>query len=212
MAIEINSVKYGKKIIDSKTIIGVIGNNRESFIKSLSGKNIYYLNKYNNFEKIIIDDSLLEYRKILDIDNIFNDNMELSHSRKKLLQYYLMISSNANILVINEPYLDLDYSEIKKINRLFNKLVKDGKTIIISSCDINIIYSICKKVLLVNNDSIYYSSIKCLNDIELLNKYNIEIPNIVEFVLLAKKKNIKIPFSKDVRDLIKDVYRNVSKK
>ena len=38
------------------------------------------------------------------------------------------------------------------------------------------------------------------------------MPNIVEFVKLAKNKKIKLKYSHDIRDLIKDVYRNVSQK
>ncbi len=123
-----------------------------------------------------------------------------------------MFQSNKNILVIDEPFLDLDYCEKKKITSLINKLVRNGKTVIIGSDDINIIYSLCKKVLLLNDSEIDYQSISCLTKEEVLNKYKEEMPNIVRFIKLANKRNVNISYSKDIRDLIKDVYRNVSKK
>ena len=98
----------------------------------------------------------------------------MSHSERKILQYYLMFQSNKNILIIDEPFIDLDYQEKKKIISIINKLVHDGKTIIIGSDDINIIYSLCKKVLLIKETNIDYQNIKCLTKIE-QNLQNINI-------------------------------------
>ena len=89
-------------------------------------------------------------------------------------------------------------------------MIKEGKTIIIGSHDSNIIYSLCKKVILVDNYDLYYDDIKILINEKVISKYHLDMPNIIKFINLAKKKNITIPFSKDIRDLIKDVYRNVS--
>lgn len=213
MAIILKNKLFNETSIDSKTIIGVLGKNYFEFLKSLEGNGVYYLNKSRIIKRNNINSDFLEYRKLLKVDSYINKKTkDLSHSQKRLLQYFLMIESNSKIMVINEPYLDLDSDEVKIIKRILNKLVKDGKTIIIGSMDINIIYSLCKKVLIIRDNELIYDSVQCLNDIKLLNKYNLDIPNIVEFVELAKKKNINLPYSKDIRDLIKDVYRNVSKK
>lgn len=213
MAIILKSKKYSEIIIDSKTIIGVLGNNYDEFIKSLNGRDVYYLDSNRNTVIDANDNIGEEYRKLLKTDNIINKSIrELSHSEKRLLKYYLMIKNDSKVMVINNPYLDLDNSEVKNINSILKKLVKSGKTIIIGSSDINEIYLLCKKVLIVNDNNIYYDDIKCLNNKKLLKKHQLDIPNIVEFIELAKAKGIKIPYSKDIRDLIKDVYRNVSKK
>ena len=45
---------------------------------------------------------------------------------------------------------------------------------------------------------------------DFLKKNRINITKIVEFTYLAKKKkNIKIDYHKDVRDIIKDIYKHV---
>ena len=214
MAITLKCKKYPEIVIDSNKIIGVLGNNYREFLKSFTGEDVYYLrkDKYNSIT-IIDDDELLEYRKLLKIDNVINKKQkDLSHSERRLLEYFLMVGSNSKIMIIDEPYLDLDYSEIKIINNLLKKLIKEGKTIIIGSSNINDIYMICKKVLLIGDEELLYDNVRCLTKKDILEKYHLDVPDIVEFVELAKKKNIKIPYSKDIRDLIKDVYRNVSKK
>ena len=47
-------------------------------------------------------------------------------------------------------------------------------------------------------------------NIEFLKKNKFEIPDIVEFTHLAKKKKqVKIDYHKDIRDIIKDIYNHI---
>ena len=123
-----------------------------------------------------------------------------------------MLLSDKNIIVIDEPFMDLDYQNKRKIMVLLNRLVKNNKTVIMGSSNSNIIYSLCKKVLLINNGNHYYGDISILENKKILAKYHIIVPDLVKFTWLVHDKNIKLNFSKDIRDLIKDVYRNVSQK
>ena len=213
MAITFESKKYKTIVTDSNTIIGVLGDYHD-FLKSLEGDTVYIFNGMHNITNIDFHrDDLEEYRKLLNIDDIIKkNNSELSHSERRILGYYLMIDNKAKIMVIDEPYLDLDYNDIKIANQIMNELVKNGKTVIVGSVDTNVIYYLCKKVLIIKNNNMLYGDVSLLNDKEILDKYHLDMPNIVEFIEYAKEKNIKIPYSKDIRDLIKDVYRNVSKR
>ena len=121
-----------------------------------------------------------------------------------------MVLSNKKIIVIDEPFMDLDYDNKKRIVLLFNKLIKEKKTIIIGSMNSNVIYPLCKKVLFINNSDYYYDDITSFKNKRLLKKYCVSVPNLVKFVELAKDKKVKLKYSQDIRDLIKDVYRNVS--
>ena len=212
MAIVLKNNKYNL-VIDSKTIIGVMGEYNK-FLESMVSDNIFYLDNRISLSK-------KEVSSLLKDNNLFNEYLdksilnkkvyELSHSQLKLVKYLMMIESNKKINIIDEPFIDLDYENKKKIKLLFNKMVKDGKTIIIGSKDSNIIYSICKKILIIDKDN-YYGDISSLHNKKILNKYNIKAPNLVEFVNIVKDKKVKLRYSNDIRDLIKDVYRNVSKK
>ena len=200
--------------IDSNTIIGVMGRYYEKFISALVSDNVFYLDKRFSINSKRVSTLLnnSEYLKEFSLDNSFLDKNinELSHSELKILKYLLMLNSNKTIIVIDEPFQDLDYSNKKKITLLLNKLIKQNKTIIISSIDSNIIYSLCKKVLFINSSDHYYGNIDSFKDKKLLKKYQIEMPNIMKFIELAESKKIKLKYSQDIRELIKDVYRNVS--
>ncbi len=212
MALILKNNKY-QLSIDTRTIIGVMGD-YEKFIRKITGDDIYFIDKIESLSNNLVS-SLISNKDLIkefDFEKYLNYKIkELSHSNQKLLQYLLMIQSNKKIIVIDEPFMDLDYSNKKKITLLLKKLSKN-KTIIIGSNDSNVIYSICKKVLLINNSGYYYGDNNVFKENKQLEKYHVEIPDLVLFTKLARNKNIKIGYFKDVRDLIKDVYRNVSKK
>ena len=46
--------------------------------------------------------------------------------------------------------------------------------------------------------------------VDYLKRNKFDIPNIVEFTYIAKKKKkVKIDYHKDIRDIIKDIYKHV---
>ena len=218
MAIVFHSDVYSKIKIDSHIINGVIGYNYEEFLECIIGDNTYYIdnNTINSHKKVssVISNSekIDKYLKDLGLEKSFlNKNInDLSHSEQKLLKYLKMLVVNPNVIIINEPFFDLDYDTKKKIALLLKDLVKK-KTIILGSFDTNIIYTQCKKVLLLGKEKYLYDDVTVLSNKRILRQYHIDIPEIIEFIRLAKEKRRKLPYSKDIRDLIKDVYRSVSK-
>ena len=63
--------------------------------------------------------------------------------------------------------------------------------------------------MLFNRDSHLYGVTKSIFNEKDLKKFKIEVPNLVKFTDLVKKKGVQIGYFQDIRDLIKDVYRNV---
>ena len=100
------------------------------------------------------------------------------------------------------------YKKIIK-NVLYDLKTKYKKTIIVWSRDSNIIYSLCDISLLVNRDNHLYGITKSIFNEENLKGFNILVPDLVRFTDLVKKKGVNIGYFQDIRDLIKDVYRNV---
>ena len=219
MAIILQSLKYNRIVIDTNTIIGVMGDNYSEFLKSLNGE-VFYINNevlldnkkvlryLGNYDRHIIEKNL----KKLDLTKDFLEKKlcDLSHSESKLLKYLKMLVLDTKLIVVDEPFLDLDYHYKKVIITLFNRLVKN-KTIIIGSKNSNIIYSLCKKVLLLGKDDYIYKDSSVLANKNVLKKYHLIMPEILEFIRLANSKKKHIPYSNDIRDLIKDVYKNATK-
>ena len=211
--------------LDSNTIIGVMGENYEVLLKKIKGKSISKILKDNFLFGNVLENIKLCYNKEnlnevldallkeLDLDSDFlnKDIKELSSSEEKIVKYLILFIKNPKIIIIDEPFDDLDFGMRKRLISLFKKIVyKTGKTIIIGSVDSNLIFSLCKKVLLVSSDYYLYGDTKkIMTNTNVLQKYNIEIPDIVLFTNLVHDKGKNIDYSTDIRDLIKDVYRNV---
>ena len=223
MAIVLKSVNYGDIKIDSNIIIGVMGKEYDRFLKSLSGNEIYYVSntKVNNKKVIDVidsinislnDDLINMYLENLSLDKSFLNKKvsELSHSEIKLLGYFKALLVNAKIIVIDEPFLDLDYHYKKVIITILYRLIKN-KTVIIGSRDSDIVYTLCKKVLLLGNNKYNYDDVIVLSNKRILKTYHVNMPQIVEFIRHANEKKAHLPYSYDIRDLIKDVYKHVTK-
>ena len=120
---------------------------------------------------------------------------------------------NPSIILFDEPTIGLDYKNKKIVIQLIKNLKnRFGKTIIIVSHDVDLLYELCDKLIIINDGKLllYGDAISVYKEIDIINKYNIAIPKIVSFERLAKeKKNIKLINRKTVNDLIKEVYRNV---
>jgi len=55
----------------------------------------------------------------------------LSGGEKRRLAAAGVLAMDAQIIIFDEPYANLDYPGIVQVNRLFQKLINDGKTVII---------------------------------------------------------------------------------
>ena len=64
-------------------------------------------------------------------------------------------------------------------------------------------------MIILKNNKVYLegSTDKVYQNPDLSN--DIDIPDLVRFTNLAKKKKVKLSYHKDIRDLIKDVYKHV---
>jgi len=230
MAIVLKNVKINNNqniVLDSNEIIGVMGKDYEKFLKLLKNNNMYYLDKENNFnkenvydeikekfsDKKDLDDIIKMLLKELDLDNSFVNKQikDLSHSEKRLLCYLMLFIKNPSIIVIDEVFLYLDYHYKKKIKYLLKEIIKNtDKTIIIGSNRVDDIYSICDKLLIIKHDKCYYNNPSDIfSNLNIINEYGLDVPEIISFVNIAKEKRVNLNYTNDIRDLIKEVYKNV---
>lgn len=204
--------------VDSGKIIGIMGKYNK-FICSLNMNNIYFIQREFDFIKGNVYDELINYssnvKKYLDMFNLDESFLkksirELSLSEKRILKYIEALMSNKNIIIIDEVYLYLDLFYKKKINILLKDEIKKNKTIFISSHNSDDICGLCDRLLLINDKKYHYDkAINVFRNNQLLIEYGIEKPEIVKFVDLCCQKGKKVNYTSDIRDVIKEVYKNV---
>jgi len=210
-------------MINENKIIGVMGNNYDRFLVSIKGDNISYIGKMDNFytNKVISEINLFEnnsdnihyYLEKFELNNDFLDKKisDLSSGERHILRYLIGFIKNKKIIIIDEPFLDLDYNWKKRIIYLLKDMINYQKTIIVGSFSSDVIYSVASHVLLLSSNNHFYGKIKdVFGNSDILSMYNINKPQIVQFVdIIRNNKKIMINYSNDIRDLIKDVYKNV---
>lgn len=195
--------------------VGYIDTRLEFYTAYVYDEILLYLNRYITRGGVRIKSIRKRINKVLsmlDIDEVILDKKikDLSMGEKRLLKYVLVLIYNPNVIVIDEPYLYLDFHYKKVVKKIIYDLkTKYEKTVIIGSLDSNIIYSLCELSLLINYNDHLYGVTKSIFNKDELSRFGINIPDLVNFTDLVRKKNINIGYFQDIRDLIKDVYRNV---
>ena len=227
MEIVIGETKFK---INRPQVIGVVGNYL-SFLSDLSEyknvgyikKNEYYFTNYvydelllslNKYEKELkdADKRIKKALKIFDLDDNFlnKEISNLSKGEKRLLSYLRVFIYNPKIIIVDEPLKNLDYKYEKMVLNYLRELKnKYNKTIIIASNNVNIIYENTDKTLIISDEPLYKNTKDIFTDDDILKKYKLYVPNLVMFVKKAKKKDKNINYYTDIRELMKDVYRNV---
>ena len=124
--------------------------------------------------------------------------------------------ANPKVIVLQEPFKCLDKKNERKITVLLRKMKEQyDKTIIILSNDSNTLYKYTTHLIIEKSHKVLLegNTEECFKNIDLLEKEQIPVPDIVEFTYLANtEKNAKIDYHKDIRDIIKDIYKHVKRR
>ena len=204
-----DNIKYIKKI-------GIVPLELEynSFCETVYDLMIYEIKRKNirlkNSEKKIKDSLIIVG---LEENYLERKLTTLSSSEKKIVQLAIALISNPEVIVIEDIFKYLDKNWEKKIIMLLQKIKEQySKTIILASDTSEEIYKYTTNLIIFKNGKILATgnTYEIMQRVDFLKKNRISIPKIVEFTYLAKKKkNIKIDYHKDVRDIIKDIYKHV---
>lgn len=167
-------------------------------------KNFGY--KASNVTKHVVD-SL----KIVGIseDYLDRDPNTLSYTEKKKLKLASAMSYNPSVLVLEDFDKGLLFKEREYFRKLFLKLKnKFNKTIILITKDLTAMFDLVDKMHVINKGKLVISGGKEIFYDNKLYKY-VEMPKIVEFTKYAQECRHNILEYTDIKELIKELYRNV---
>lgn len=176
------------------------------------------LNEYVIKHKIYVKDPTKKIKDAIKIVGLPEDILNkkifvLSYSEKKTLQLAMALLTNPEVIVIEEPFKGLDKDKEKSLVMLMQRLKEQfSRTIVIITDDSNILYKYTTNMFFIKNDEILLSgkTDEQYLRVDFLKRNRFEIPQLVEFSYLAnKQKNAKIDYHKDVRDIIKDIYKHI---
>ncbi len=142
---------------------------------------------------LIRDDKEIKKRveKVLKFLNMikFKDKSphHLSYGEKKRIALASVLVRNPEIIMFDEPTSNLDPFMRKKFINLIKKI---KKTIIIATHDLEMVYEICNKVIVINNGKINIigDTDNILSDENLMRKNKLEVPAIIKLIKYKIKR------------------------
>lgn len=165
----------------------------------------FYLRTYN---KEVLSNLLKVFD--LDISILKKVYFELSSSEKRKILLIISFLSQAKVLIIVNPTLKLDNKSIQTLVKELKKLKRQNKTIIIKSYDTDFLLEVSDKFIVIKTKNLILEGTKyeILSDEKLLQKVNLKLPNVLNFINKTKElKNIKLGYRDHINDLIKDIFR-----
>lgn len=222
--ISLKEINKGQLVINGEKITKENINDYRKKISLITTLNSIHQRIYNIMiefiqrNNLVIKDPIKKIRDSLKIveldDSILNKNIyEISTSEKKLLLFAISLLSNPEVIIIDEPFKCLDKQNEKKLIMILQRLKEQfKKTIIILSEDSNILYKYTNEMIFMKNSEVLLTgkTEELYLRVDYLKRHKFDIPEIVEFTYIAKKeKNVKIDYHKDVRDIIKDIYKHI---
>ena len=206
-----------KELISFKRKISIIENYITDDDLDLT---VYEYMKYKLFSEIL---DIKDYRKkikdslkIVGLSESYLDKKisKLSKIEKQWVNFSIGLFSNPDMIVLNRVFHSLDITNTKKMIRLLQQLVEQyHKVVIIYTNDAEIIYKFTHQTIIIKDSNVLVEGFTeniFQDHIDMLLNNNIQVPKTIEFsYLVNQKKNIKLGYFRDIRDLIKDIYKKV---
>ena len=204
----INNNEYKK--MDNKNI--AIVDNKEPFFTATVYHEILFNAKIREYKCPNIKDKILKLFNELGLseDILKRSCHALSNTEKYLVKIVINLIYEPKIIILK----DIMSNIYKKIKKLITRLKEEQHLVIVTSNNCNVLYEITDDIIIFNNKKvIYYGDTvnAYTNEIEYLLKNKVDVPyySLLTYQALTKK-NINLFYRKDVRDVIKDVYKSIS--
>lgn len=137
----------------------------------------------------------------------------LSSGEKEALALATILILNPKVIIIDDPSISLDNYRCDHLIKLLKKLCnRYKKTIIIFSSNTQFLVRVTDNYVLLKNGKIVLSGNRrnLSNNIGKFKNANVCIPRITQFISNANKKyNANLEYTFDIKELMKDIYRNV---
>jgi cobalt/nickel transport system ATP-binding protein len=122
---------------------------------------------------------------------------QLSEGEKRKAVIASVLSINPEILLLDEPLINLDAATQTMIVNLLESMHKEGKTIVTATHDINVVPLIADRIIVLNKTVIGEGSIEeVFSNVDLMKKANLHPPVITELFVKLKEYGISEPSTK----------------
>lgn len=135
--------------------------------------------------------------KIMKIDeNILEKSpFELSGGQKRRVAIAGIIAMDPKVLVLDEPFASLDPESVEELSDLLKDYIKNkDKTIVVVSHDMTQMANLCDRIIVLNDGKLVMNNTpeKIFEDVDTLNKYDLDIPEITQIFIKLKNRGLDL--------------------
>ncbi len=191
--------------------IGFVKNDIEKSLTKSVKEEIKKTMKNYDYKAKNVTKHIVDSLRIVGLNESYleRDCKTLSYTEKKKISLACAMSYNPEVLILENFEKGLIFREREYFRKLFLKLKnKFNKTIILIGTDLTFLFDVVDKVYVINKGKLVFSGDKDIFYEDKLYKY-VEMPKIVEFIKYAHQTGHDILEYTDIKELIKELYRNV---
>ena len=135
----------------------------------------------------------------------------LTNTEKIYLNILRNLSVIDKVIIFKDLFLGLDLNNQRSLFKIITYLRELGYIVFICSNDVDILYRYSDYSILSSKSIIKYDKTDDIySDVTYLLKHEFEVPTLAYITYRAKKdKNVRLFYRRDVRDIIKDIYKHV---
>jgi cobalt/nickel transport system ATP-binding protein len=129
----------------------------------------------------------------------------LSYGQKKRVTIASVLAMNPEIIIFDEPTSGLDPAHAAEIIALLNKLHEQGKTIILSTHDMNLAYQWASRIVVLHDGSVLGEGAPSaiFSDPSLIRKSRLELPMVLQ--VHNALHNASLPLPSSVAELVEQI-------
>ena len=179
----------GQVLIDGKDVVrnsnfafekiaAVLEGNRNIYWRMSTRENLRLFAGLQGFSGKKVEDKINELIEIFDLEEKINTEARfLSRGMQQKLAIACALIKDTEILFLDEPTLGLDVETTIEVRRLIReKISKQGKTILLSSHNMNVVEDVCTRVIIIDKGRIIADErIDRIKEFFKVNAYRFEV-------------------------------------
>ena len=187
----------------------------EAFIFETVREEIAFGIKRYNYRVDEIDDRITTVLKMVGLPLSYLDKspFTLSSGERESLALAIILILNPKVIILDDPTINLDNYRCDKLIRLLKRLSsRYKKMIILFSSDMDFLIKVIDNYVLLKNGKVVLSGSKrdLIDNINKFKNASVDVPKIIKFINSANKKyDVNLEYTFDIKELMKDIYRNV---
>lgn len=187
---------------------------KQFFCKTV-GEEISFSGKIFDPKNRNIKSKVIKVLKMVGLDETYMNRspFNLNGGEKRRVAIASVLISNPKLLIMDEPTIGLDNNCKKRLMKLLRNLkTRYGKTIIIVTHDVDMLYEIVDSVVVLNNGKLitYGDATDVFSNVELLDKNNTPVPNIVRVEkIIYDKTGIDLGVIPNMDSLVRSIVNKL---